>query len=134
MVRDGEILFAQPGAQQTVGQAVLSGGTALAGQYSLNRASRLSDLLKAPGALGEAPYTLFGIVVRKDPSTLLRTLIPFTPVSVINGGTDMDLASDDVVRVFSVNESVFFQQSFGRFAHGDPLRRRHGELRMPPRT
>jgi protein involved in polysaccharide export with SLBB domain len=104
-VRDSEILFVQPSAQQTVRQAVLSGGTALAGAYSLGRASSLSALLRAPGALGETPYTLFGIVVRKDQATLLRTLIAFTPASVVNGNADIDLQSDDTVRLFSVNEA-----------------------------
>ncbi len=104
-VRDSEILFALPAAQQTVNQAVLSGGSPLAGQYSLNRATRLSDLLRSPGAMGSSPYSLFGIVVRKDPSTLLRGLVAFTPVSVINGRGDMDLQSDDTVRVLSVKEA-----------------------------
>jgi protein involved in polysaccharide export with SLBB domain len=105
VVRDSEILFVAPGAQQTVSGATLSGGTALAGQYSINRAGRLSSLLRAPGALGDQPYTLFGIVVRKDPSTLLRVPVAFTPISVINGSEDMDLASEDTIRIFSVNEA-----------------------------
>jgi protein involved in polysaccharide export with SLBB domain len=104
-VRDSEILLALPGAQQIVRQATLSGATPLAGQFSINRATRLSELLSAPGALGETPYTLFGIVVRKDPDTLLRKLVAITPIAVINHDADMDLESDDTVRVFSVNES-----------------------------
>jgi protein involved in polysaccharide export with SLBB domain len=104
-VRDSEILFALPGAQQTRSQAILSGGSPLAGQYSLNRASRLSDLLSAPGALGEAPYTLFGVIVRKDPATLLRELVAFTPLAIVNHDADLDLLSDDTIRVFSVKEA-----------------------------
>src|SRR5581483_11307021 len=58
----------------------------------------------APGALGPNPYTLFGLIVRRDPRTLLRSLVAFTPVGVLTGSEDETLAPDDVVRVFQVNE------------------------------
>ena len=91
---DSEILFAQLGADQTVNQVTLAGGTALAGQYPIIQGSKLSDFLKAPGALPAAPYTLFGIIARKDPRTLLRSLIAFTPVAVLNGNEDQSLESE----------------------------------------
>ena len=53
--------------------------------------------------MGDTPYTLFGVIVRKDPRTLLRTLVPFTPVAVINGGEDQDIRSGDIVRPISVS-------------------------------
>ena len=103
-VGDSEILSVQLGADQTVSQASLSGGTPLAGSYPINSGTKLSDLLKTPGAMPPAPYSLFGIVSRKDPVTLLRTLVAFTPVAVLNGTEDQMLQSDDIVRVLSVNE------------------------------
>jgi len=103
-VRDSEILFVQLGADQTASQATLSGGTGLAGGYPVASGTKLSEMLKAPGALGPSPYTLFGIVVRKDPGTLLRSLVAFTPVAVLNGREDMNLQSDDFVRPLSVGE------------------------------
>jgi protein involved in polysaccharide export with SLBB domain len=103
-VGDSEILFAQLGADQTVNQATLSGDVALAGQFPIVGGTKLSDVLKAPGALPQAPYTLFGIIARKDRRTLLRTLVSFTPVSVLNGSEDQPLQSDDIVRVLSVDE------------------------------
>lgn len=103
-VDDSEILFAQLGADQTVNQVTLAGSTALAGQYPITQGTKLSDFLKAPGALPAAPYTLFGIIARKDPRTLLRNLIAFTPVAVLNGNEDQTLDSDDIIRVLSVNE------------------------------
>jgi len=103
-VGDSEILFAQLGADQTVSQATLSGGTPLAGQYPITEGTKLSDVLKAPGALPAAPYTLFGIIARKDPRTLLRALLPFTPVAVLGGSEDQVLQSEDIIRVLSVNE------------------------------
>lgn len=105
MVRDSDILVVQPKAERTESRATLSGGTPLAGQYAVKSATKLSDLLKAPGALGKSPYTLFGTIARRDTRTELRTLIPFTPVAVKSGTVDMDLQSDDIVRVFSTDEA-----------------------------
>ena len=103
-IRDSEILIVQPSAQETESRAVLSGGTPLAGQFAVGGADRLSDILRAPGALGRSPYTLFGVISRSDAATRLRTLVAFTPVAVLNGGEDMGLQSDDVVRPISVQE------------------------------
>ncbi len=104
-IRDSEILFVQLGADQTVSQATLSGGTGLAGAFPVAAGMKLSDMLRAPGALGPSPYTLFGIVVRKDPKTLLRSLVAFTPVAVLSGAENMDLQTDDFVRPLSVGEA-----------------------------
>lgn len=104
-VRDSEILRVELGADQVGTQATLSGGTGLSGQYPITTGTRLSDVVKAPGALGTAPYTLFGIIVRKDPRTLLRTLAAFTPVAVLNGTEDQQLQTDDVIRPISVDEA-----------------------------
>ncbi len=103
-IGDSEILFVQLGANQTVSQATLSGETPLAGQYPVVTGTKLSDVLKAPGAMPPQPYTLFGIIARKDPRTLLRRLVAFTPVAVLNGSEDELLQSDDIIRVLSVNE------------------------------
>ena len=55
VIRDSEILFAQLGADQTLNQATLSGGVALAGQFPVVTGTKLSDVLKAPGALPPRP-------------------------------------------------------------------------------
>jgi polysaccharide biosynthesis/export protein len=104
IVRDSEILFVQLAADQTVSQATLSGGSGLAGQYPIVEGTRLSDVLKAPGALGASPYTLFGVVSRRDPRTLLRTLVAFTPVAVLNGKEDQPLQTGDIVHPLTVAE------------------------------
>lgn len=104
-IRDSEVLFVQPAAQQIDQQAQLSGGTALAGQYSVGKSTTLADILKSPGALGPSPYTLFGVISRRDPQTLLRKLVPFTPVAVLHGKENVNLISNDIVRVLSVRES-----------------------------
>ena len=113
-VGDSEILFAQPSASQTTSMATLSGSTALAGQYSVTN-TKLSVILKAPGALGDNPYTLFGIISRRDPTTLMRTLIAFTPVAVLNNSQDMNVQSDDVVRVVSAKEARLLLATVQRY-------------------
>ena len=103
-IGDSEILNVQLGSDQTVSQATLSGSSALAGSYPITSGTKLSDLLRTPGAMPLAPYSLFGIIARKDPVTLLRTLVAFTPMAVLNGSEDVALQSDDIVRVLSMNE------------------------------
>ncbi len=115
LVRDGEILLALPGADQTVGRAVLAGGTALAGGYAIREGTRLSDLLKAPGALGQSPYTIFGIVARRDPRTYLRSLIAFSPVAALAGEEDFALLDDDIVRVFSMSEAKLLSRAITQY-------------------
>jgi len=104
-VRESEILRIELSADLATSQATLSGGVGLAGQFAVSAGAKLSDVIRAPGALGQAPYTLFGIIVRKDPRTLLRNLMAFTPVAVLNGTEDMQLQSDDVIRPITVGES-----------------------------
>lgn len=105
IVRDSEILRVELGADLTASQATLSGGTGLAGQYAITTGTKLSDVIRAPGAVGPSPYTLFGLIVRKNPKTLIRSLIAFTPVAVMNGTEDQVLQSDDVIRPLSQNEA-----------------------------
>jgi polysaccharide export outer membrane protein len=104
IVRDSEILRVEMGADMAASQATLSGGSGLAGQYAVSGGSKLSDVIRAPGALGPSPYTLFGLIVRKDPRSLLRSLVAFTPVAVMSGTEDQVLQSDDLIRPLSLNE------------------------------
>lgn len=116
-VRDSEVLFVQFGANQTVDRATLAGGTNLAGSYPILEGTKLSEILKAPGALGPASYTLFGIIARRDSRTLLRTLVAFTPVAVIRGSEDVALQGDDIVHIVSLKELRLLNstlQDYGR--------------------
>ncbi|HEY0282940.1 MAG TPA: polysaccharide biosynthesis/export family protein, partial [Rhizomicrobium sp.] len=113
-IGDSDILFVQPAADQTVNSATLSGGTALAGKFSITN-TKLSQILKSPGALGGDPYTLLGIISRRDPVALLRTLIAFTPVAVLKGSQDMDVQGDDIVRVISAKEARLMFATIRRY-------------------
>src|SRR5205085_1561265 len=55
IVRDSEILRVELGADLAASQATLSGGTGLAGQYAITTGTKLSDMIRAPGALGPSP-------------------------------------------------------------------------------
>ncbi|HKU63937.1 MAG TPA: SLBB domain-containing protein, partial [Rhizomicrobium sp.] len=105
VIRDSEILRVELNADLATSQATLSGGVGLAGRYAVIPGTRLSDVIKAPGALGTSPYALFGLIVRKDPRTLMRSLIAFTPAAVLSGTEDMPLQMDDTIRPITVGES-----------------------------
>jgi polysaccharide biosynthesis/export protein len=126
-VRDSEILFVQPGADQVVNQGALVGGTGLAGAFAITSGTKLSSVLRAPGALGGTPYGIFGLVVRRDYQTLAMRPIAFTPVAVLTRREDMDLESNDKVRVFSAAEYQlldFVMQSYlRRLAQEDSVMR-----------
>ena len=106
MIRDSDVLYAEPAASEVVGGTTLAGGQTMAGQYSISRAQKLSGLLRAPGAMGDSPYALFGIVVRRDPHTYVKSLVAFSPAAVLEGVDDIDLTSSDIVRVFSNTEAA----------------------------
>ena len=103
-VRDSDILYVKPAANQSVNRGMLAAGQALSGAFPITHRTTLSEIIRAPGALGDTPYTLIGLISRRDPKTYLRRLIAFSPVSVLNGRSDMILHSDDIVKVFSMDE------------------------------
>ena len=126
-VTDGDILVLQLQADQTSARASLSGSIGLAGNYPLTSGTKLSEIIRLPGALGTSPYTLLGMVARRDPKSLLRTLIAFTPSAVLNGGEDMVLQSDDIIRPISMTEmrmmvSAVHDYDKSRMAREDALR------------
>ena len=105
VIKDGEILFVEPAADQRVGTAILAGEQPMAGLYPISHTARLSELLNRPGALGDSPYTLFGLISRRDPRTYVRSLIAFSPLAILDKSTDITLQNDDIVRVFSTSEA-----------------------------
>ena len=107
LVRDSDILIVRGTAEQTTGRATLQAGAinSFNGNYPA-QAGRLSEMLRSPGVLGDDPYPLFAIISRRDPTTLLRTLVAITPAAVMSGRQDFTLQSDDVVHTFTRTEAV----------------------------
>jgi polysaccharide export outer membrane protein len=132
LVRDSEILRVELGADLAGTQATLSGGTGLAGQYAVGSGTRLSEVVRAPGALGLTPYTPFGIIVRKDQRTLMRTLVAFTPVAILSGTEDMPLQADDVIRPITVAEAQLL--TFVVKTYLEKLAYDRGRIRNPLQT
>jgi polysaccharide biosynthesis/export protein len=115
-VGDSDILFVQPSADQPTGQVTYAGGQTMAGRYSsTGHAGKLSALLKDPGALGTNPYSLFGVISRRDPHTYQRNVIAFSPAAVLAGRDDIQLQSDDIVRVFSYDETRLLNKTVQDF-------------------
>ncbi|HVZ69423.1 MAG TPA: SLBB domain-containing protein, partial [Rhizomicrobium sp.] len=104
--QDGDILFVEQSVAATAGRFEFFGPTSLAGEYSLSNYRNLSDLLRAPGAMGESPYMLLGLISRKDPKTLQRHVVAFAPAEVRDGKNDIALQSEDIVRVFDRREAA----------------------------
>jgi protein involved in polysaccharide export with SLBB domain len=114
-LRDGETMFAQPAADQVSQSATLSGNTPLAGRYAVGGATSLSQVLKQPGALGQSPYTLFGVIVRQDPVTKAISLIAFSPSAVLESRQDIALGGHDLVRVFTTREALLLSADIEEF-------------------
>ncbi len=107
LVRDSDVLMVRAMGEQTVGRATLQSGTAnsATGTYA-TQSTRLSEMLRSPGILGDDPYSLFAVISRRDPTTLLRTLIAITPAAVLSGRQDFTLQSDDIVHTMTRTEAV----------------------------
>jgi protein involved in polysaccharide export with SLBB domain len=106
LVRDSDILIVRSTAEQTVGRATFQVGSdsAFSGNYA-TQSTRLSEMLRSPGILGDDPYPLFAIISRRDPTTLLRTLVAVTPAAILAGRQDFTLQSDDIVHTFARTEA-----------------------------
>ncbi|HTN14583.1 MAG TPA: polysaccharide biosynthesis/export family protein, partial [Sphingomonadaceae bacterium] len=104
--RDGDILFVEQAVSEQVGRFEFFGPSNLAGGYSLSSYRNLSALLRAPGAMGEAPYMLLGVISRKDPRTLQRQVIAFSPAEIRAGKADIPLQGEDIVRIFNRREAA----------------------------
>ncbi len=112
LVRDGDVLFVASTADVSLAKVELMGSTKLNGYYPLNTVGTLHGLLKtaemfSPVAGKPLPYLLIAAVVRLDPQTMQRTVIPFSPVDIISGKGDLRLQSNDVVYILNVAEMRF---------------------------
>lgn len=104
LIGDSEILFVNPSVDRSLGQVVLAGHIRGGGKFALGQQRTLKSLLPSRDVFDRSPYLLFGLVSRRDPDSLLRKIIPFSPLQVVSGAADIALEDDDIVRVFSVNE------------------------------
>ena len=102
-VRDGEILVVNAAANYAAGNVTLTGNVRLAGVYAINRARTLHELLPDAQAFLPLTYMPFGFILREDPRSLRRSVIPFSVELLIEGKFDTPLQSQDVVRILTFN-------------------------------
>ncbi|MDE1150331.1 MAG: SLBB domain-containing protein [Azospirillaceae bacterium] len=117
-VRDGDVVFVAPTADISLAKVELRGATALNGSYPLETVRSLrgllasSDMFTAP--VGRPlPYLLADAVIRLDPATLQRTVIPFAVSDVLEGKADVALQSNDVVYITNVAEMRYIAHKAG---------------------
>ncbi len=103
VVRDGEILTVTSAVNYTVGHVTLDGNVREPGDYALNKVRTLHDLLPSAEAFLPLTYTPFGFIMREDKTTLQRSVIPFSVRQLIEGKYNVDLQSDDMVHILTVN-------------------------------
>lgn len=103
-VADSEILFVNPSVDRSMGQVMLTGHVRAGGRFALKQEQTLKGLMDSRDVFDRSPYLLFGLISRRNPDSLLREIIPFSPLQVVSGQSDLDLADDDIVRVFGVEE------------------------------
>jgi protein involved in polysaccharide export with SLBB domain len=108
-LQDGDILFVAPMSDVSLAKVELMGATAIDGTYPLATARSLRGLLNSTDmftpVIGKPlPYMLADAVIRLDPATLQRSVIPFSAVEVLEGKADMALQSNDQVYITNVAE------------------------------
>lgn len=98
---DGDILVYRNGHPDRAGTVALVGAVTVPGIRPLEKARTLRALLTDGTTLAPNAYALFGVVERFDPSGALAETIPFAPIVVMGGGTDLALVERDRVRILS---------------------------------
>jgi protein involved in polysaccharide export with SLBB domain len=102
-LRDGDVLAVSKAVNYTIGDITLEGNVRLPGQYALDKVRTLHDLLPNSEAFLPLTYTPFGFIVRFDKTTLQRKIIPFSISQLLSGTYNIDLQSEDIVHVLTLN-------------------------------
>lgn len=100
-IANGEVLFVDANRASTSARVTLNGEVAVPGVHALTGSSSLSSLLRDPDDLGPGAYTLFAVIVRREPSTNFVKMIPFSIKGVFDRSQDLKLLDNDSVYVFT---------------------------------
>jgi polysaccharide biosynthesis/export protein len=123
-VRDGDALFVSSDIDSAIANVELAGTIGAHGFYSLGTTPSLRALLKsadmfAPQPGQPLPYLLIAAVERLNPQSLQRTVIPFSPMDVLAGKSDLVLKSNDMVYVLNVAEMRYIARRAAAAAAAD---------------
>lgn len=117
---DGGILNVAQAREKRAQNVTLSGHTRDPGEHDLKKAQTLGELIKSDRVFGDALYPLIGVIERKDPKTLTKTLIEFSPQQVLQKNSDIKLSEGDDVHLFSLHQI----RTIGQNVAKEPLLKR----------
>ena len=99
-VRDGDLIIFQDVTPLVLEGFIVRGKVKYPGAYSLEKYSKLSELLNVVGLLPETDLR-YGEVIRTDLKTFDREILRFSPLEVMRGETDITLQPLDEIRFYS---------------------------------
>ena len=99
-VRDGDLIIFQDVTPLVLEGFIVRGKVKYPGAYSLEKYSKLSELLNVVGLLPETDLR-YGEVIRTDLKTFDREILRFSPLDVMRGEADITLQPLDEIRFYS---------------------------------
>ncbi len=103
---DGDILQVARSESRRASDVTLAGETRQPGNHPLAMAKKLSELLGDARVLGKDIYPLLGVIERRDPATLARTYVEFSPQAIVQKNDDETLQEGDIVHLFSMKDII----------------------------
>jgi polysaccharide export outer membrane protein len=104
VVRSGEVLFVDFERSASNGVITLMGEVSVPGTRALGSTPTMSRLIRDADDLTAQSYTLYGIVIRREPKSNFQSIIPFSISRTFEGKEDLKLADNDLVYVFNQSE------------------------------
>ena len=107
LVRRGDSVLVQPGADVIANQLRLAGHVAAPITRAATRGATLRGLLSDARLLRPDPYVRMGVVLRLDAATRVRRFVPFDLARVMAGSANLGLAEGDEVLVLGNMDIAF---------------------------
>jgi polysaccharide export outer membrane protein len=104
IVKSGEVLFVDFERSASNGIVTLSGEVSVPGTRALGATPTMSRLIRDADDLTPQSYTLYGVVIRREPKSNFQTIIPFSIENTFEKKEDLKLAENDTVYVFNQSE------------------------------
>lgn len=104
IIRAGEVLFVDPERASSGGIVTLSGEVAVPGVRALGSTPSISRLIRDADDLTADSYTLYGVIVRREPKSNFRAIVPFSIERTFEKKEDLKLEDNDQVYVFNQAE------------------------------
>jgi polysaccharide export outer membrane protein len=118
---DGAVLMVAKGQEKRAGTVEIIGHSRRPGLYALDQAGTLADLLSSPDVLGSDPYSLIGVIERRNLEKLSKELIAFPLNNVLKNEYDLKLADADRIHIFSDSDIRRLGEPALKAEKDDPL-------------